>query len=160
VLIPLKTCNEAADHLIKWFGPEELERVVGGDRWWQVRGLDGIDAEWVAEEEDLAPDSDEFHKKDGKKLKDTDADILRMEKLESVMVCAATNYLLLAWLTREFSCMFMVVCGISTCCYYLITSRRRLFLGVNKSVFLLALLKLPEVAFKDTHRYQILHFGT
>jgi len=87
VLIPLKTCNEAADHLIEWFGPEELEKVVGGDRWWQVRGLDGIDAEWVAEEEDLAPDGDEFCKRNGKNVKDTDADILRMEKLESVMVC-------------------------------------------------------------------------
>lgn len=90
VLIPFKSCNDAADRLIEWFGPEELKTVVGGDRWWQVRGLDGVDAEWVAQKEDLAPDRDEFHMKDGKKLQDTEADILRMDELKSVMVRHST----------------------------------------------------------------------
>ncbi len=86
VLIPLKTCNAAADHLIDWFGPEELTHVVGGERWWQVRGMDGIDAEWVAQEEDLGTD-DDFKTKKSQKLKESEINILRMEKLESVMVC-------------------------------------------------------------------------
>jgi hypothetical protein len=86
VLIPLKTCNAAADHLIDWFGPEELAHVVGGERWWQVRGMDGIDAEWVAQEEDLGTEND-FKTKKGQKLKESETNILRMEKLESVMVC-------------------------------------------------------------------------
>lgn len=107
---------------MEWFGPEELKRIVGGDRWWQVRGLDGVDAEWVAEEEDLASDEDGFHKRDDQKLKDTDADILRMEKLESVMVCRTRIAASLVSLTRDFSCTFTVVCGISTYFYYLITS--------------------------------------
>ncbi len=85
VLIPLKTCNEAADHLIEWFGPDELEKVVGGERWWQVRGLDGIDAEWIAEGEHLAPEGGSTYQ-DGTKMKGTGANILRMESLESVMV--------------------------------------------------------------------------
>ena len=42
-MIPLSKCNEAADLLIKWFEPKELINIVGGERWWQVRGLDGIE---------------------------------------------------------------------------------------------------------------------
>jgi len=107
VLIPLKTCNEAADRLIEWFGPDELKRVVGGERWWQVRGLDGIDAEWVAEEEHLAPEAG-FTYQDGTKMKDTEANILRMEALESVMV-SYMDHLLQAQLIFFFSYTFMVV---------------------------------------------------
>ncbi|KZT38355.1 alpha/beta-hydrolase [Sistotremastrum suecicum HHB10207 ss-3] len=47
VMIPLAKCNEAADLLIQWFGPQELQSIVGGEKWWQVRGLDGIEAEWL-----------------------------------------------------------------------------------------------------------------
>lgn len=39
-------CNQAADIIVDWFGPEEIQTVVGGERWWQVRGLDGVDGEW------------------------------------------------------------------------------------------------------------------
>lgn len=85
VTIPLYSCNEAADHLIEWFGPEELKKVVGGERWWQVRGLDGVDGEWMAEDEDLLP-LDEFKPPNGKQLTESENNILRMEKLESVMV--------------------------------------------------------------------------
>lgn len=84
VLIPLSSCNKAADILIDWFGPDDLKCVVGGEKWWQVRGLDGIEAEWVTEKEFLGPlpaGSDP-----SKKLNTEDANILRMENLDTVMV--------------------------------------------------------------------------
>ncbi|PPR04039.1 hypothetical protein CVT24_010614 [Panaeolus cyanescens] len=85
VVIPLSTCNAAADILIDWFGPEELKQVVGGERWWQVRGLDGIDGEWVCEEDDIK--SEPVHKTYcGRKLSTEESNILRMEKLETVML--------------------------------------------------------------------------
>ena len=82
VQIPLSSCNQAADTLIEWFGPEELKRVVGGERWWQIRGLDGIDAEWIAEKEHLKDcpiPEDLGHTED-------ENTILRMEHLDRVMV--------------------------------------------------------------------------
>lgn len=68
---------------MEWFGPEELKEVVGGARWWQVRGLSGIDAEWIAEKRDLSdvPANDK-----GSKHTKVDANIARMEHLDSVMV--------------------------------------------------------------------------
>ncbi|KZP24716.1 alpha/beta-hydrolase [Athelia psychrophila] len=81
VRIPLFSANRAADDLIKWFGPEELRTVVGGERWWQVRGLDGIDAEWITEREYLSPPI-----KGKEKMSEADKDILRMEHLDSVML--------------------------------------------------------------------------
>lgn len=84
VVIPLSTCNRAADALIDWFGPEELKKVVGGERWWQVRGLDGIDGEWITEKEYLGDIKDVASK--GMNLSGDDLDILRMEHLETVMV--------------------------------------------------------------------------
>ena len=83
--VPLACCNKAADILIDWFDPEELRTIVGGERWWQVRGLDGIDAEWVTQKEYL--DSNEPKKADKKKLSDVEENVLRMEHLETVMVC-------------------------------------------------------------------------
>ncbi|KAG6915654.1 hypothetical protein DXG01_010524 [Tephrocybe rancida] len=83
VLIPLSSCNRAADTLIDWFGPEELKHVVGGERWWQVRGLDGVDGEWITEKEYL--DSTKSNEKK-KKLSSDDANILRMDHLETVML--------------------------------------------------------------------------
>ncbi|PWN20151.1 alpha/beta-hydrolase, partial [Microstroma glucosiphilum] len=47
-LIPLHSCDQAARALIEYFGEEDLKNVVGGERWWQVRGLNGVEAEWVA----------------------------------------------------------------------------------------------------------------
>jgi hypothetical protein len=58
---------------------------VGGERWWQVRGLDGIDAEWITEREYLSPVKS--HVKNTRKMSDNDKDIPRMEHLETVMVC-------------------------------------------------------------------------
>ncbi|CAA7260033.1 unnamed protein product [Cyclocybe aegerita] len=85
VTIPLRTCNDAADSLIEWFGPEELKHVVGGERWWQVRGLDGIDAEWMAQQDDLEPQPGTKPPKD-KKLSEEEANILRMERLDKVLL--------------------------------------------------------------------------
>lgn len=56
---------------------------MGGDRWWQVRGLDGIDAEWITEREYLSPAKPA---EKGSKMSESDKDILRMEELETVMV--------------------------------------------------------------------------
>ncbi|PCH41474.1 alpha/beta-hydrolase [Wolfiporia cocos MD-104 SS10] len=82
VQIPLTSCNKAADVLIDWFGPDDLKCVVGGERWWQIRGLDGVDSEWITEKKFLKHDniaSDE-------KLTEAEKDILRMEHLESVLL--------------------------------------------------------------------------
>ncbi|KAK7695761.1 hypothetical protein QCA50_000398 [Cerrena zonata] len=82
VCIPLSSCNKAADLLIQWFEPEELKHVVGGERWWQIRGLDGIDAEWITEREYL----DNTKPSAGMKLSVTDQELLRMEHLDTVML--------------------------------------------------------------------------
>jgi len=85
VQIPLATCNQAADVMMKWFGEEDLKFIVGGERWWQVRGLDGVDGEWITEREYL---SDANPSQKTTKLSTTDADILRMDELNPVMVCS------------------------------------------------------------------------
>lgn len=81
VCIPLRSCNDAADILINWFGPDELKAVVGGERWWQVRGLDGVDGEWITQKDYLSD------KKvcAGRKLSDDEETIVRMENLDRVM---------------------------------------------------------------------------
>jgi hypothetical protein len=81
VHIPLSSCNKAADTLISWFG-EDIKTVVGGERWWQVRGMDGIDAEWITERGYLS----KTYPPACKGLSSTDADILRMSDLDAVMV--------------------------------------------------------------------------
>ncbi|KAL9932951.1 hypothetical protein V8E36_008206 [Tilletia maclaganii] len=52
VMVPLSSCHQAADALIKYFGPEELESIVGGEKWWQVRPQAGVPAEWIAQRDD------------------------------------------------------------------------------------------------------------
>jgi hypothetical protein len=40
--IPMSCCDQAAEYLIKALGgPEVCNRVVGGTKWWQVRGRRG-----------------------------------------------------------------------------------------------------------------------
>jgi hypothetical protein len=56
-------------------------KVVGGERWWQIRGLDGVEGEWVTEKAFLAEDMPQK-----KKEKNTDVLISQMEHLEPVMV--------------------------------------------------------------------------
>jgi hypothetical protein len=95
VQVPFASCNAAADLLINWFDPNELKHVVGGEKWWQVRGLDGIDAEWIAEKEFLI-DSEVAAQPGGKKKKRNKSEetLSRMEHLESVMVNASQSCML------------------------------------------------------------------
>ncbi|CAE6500723.1 unnamed protein product [Rhizoctonia solani] len=80
--IPLSSCNQAADLLITLLrrtsapsgsnyteeeAEAEFKRVVGGERWWQVRGLDGVEAEWVAMKSDWEQISKAERKKEKKK---------------------------------------------------------------------------------------------
>lgn len=72
-LIPLSSCDEAAKYLIKCLGGEDKAReVVGGVKWWQVRGIEGcvvgptsfnfdrdtqlyfvsVDAQWITAKKD------------------------------------------------------------------------------------------------------------
>ena len=80
--IPLSSCNQAADALIEWFGPDELKRVVGGERWWQVRGLEWIDGEWITEKEYLPNRTFQ----EDSKLTENEKTIVKMDQLERVMV--------------------------------------------------------------------------
>lgn len=42
VLVPMSCCESAATHLIEALGGEEkTKQVVGGTKWWQVRGVQG-----------------------------------------------------------------------------------------------------------------------
>ena len=97
VLIPLHSCNEAAGKLIEWFDPVELSRVVGGERWWQIRGLDGLDAEWVTEKKYVSPVDIETERsvrdRTGleRDLSGDEREILGIEHLEKVMVRVYLN---------------------------------------------------------------------
>lgn len=82
VKIPLSSCNKAADALIEWFGPEDLKHVVGGERWWQIRGMEWLDGEWVTENAYLQDGNSEQEKG----LTDDEKTIKRMEHLDRVMV--------------------------------------------------------------------------
>ncbi|KAG9001387.1 hypothetical protein FRB94_004799 [Tulasnella sp. JGI-2019a] len=54
MMVPLSCCDEAADLLIEALGGIEVARnVAGGVRWWQVRGLEGIPAEWIMVRKDI-----------------------------------------------------------------------------------------------------------
>jgi hypothetical protein len=87
VRIPLTSCNQAADVLVEWFGPHELKTVVGGERWWQVRGLDGIDGEWITQKQFLH--SAQFDPE--RKLDESEQTILRMDNIQPVMVRLQTS---------------------------------------------------------------------
>ncbi|KAI0919010.1 hypothetical protein AcV5_002037 [Taiwanofungus camphoratus] len=53
LVVPMSCCDDAATYLIKALGGEEVtKRVVGGTKWWQVRGVGGIDAEWITAKKD------------------------------------------------------------------------------------------------------------
>jgi len=42
LVIPMSSCDEAAVYLIKVFrGEQVMKGVVGGTKWWQVRGIRG-----------------------------------------------------------------------------------------------------------------------
>ncbi|GLB37690.1 putative alpha beta-hydrolase [Lyophyllum shimeji] len=53
LLVPMSSCDEAAKYLITALGGEETaRRVVGGVKWWQVRGINGVDAQWITAKKD------------------------------------------------------------------------------------------------------------
>ncbi|PCH35593.1 alpha/beta-hydrolase [Wolfiporia cocos MD-104 SS10] len=53
LVVPMSCCDDAATYLIQALGGEEVtKRVVGGTKWWQVRGVRGIDAEWLTAKKD------------------------------------------------------------------------------------------------------------
>lgn len=52
LLIPIDSCDDSAKLLIKYFGEDDLRQLVGGRLWWQVRGLRGVQAEWIAMRKD------------------------------------------------------------------------------------------------------------
>lgn len=49
----MSSCDEAATHLIRVLGGEGFCRqLVGGIKWWQVRGLPGVDGQWIVAKRD------------------------------------------------------------------------------------------------------------
>ncbi|OJA08539.1 hypothetical protein AZE42_02455, partial [Rhizopogon vesiculosus] len=53
VLVPVSCCDEAATYVVQALGGEEFaKRLVGGTKWWQVRGVQGVDAEWITARKD------------------------------------------------------------------------------------------------------------
>ncbi|KAJ3785120.1 hypothetical protein GGU11DRAFT_684254 [Lentinula aff. detonsa] len=53
VRVPMSSCDEAAQHLITALGGQEVAvKLVGGVKWWQVRSLDGVDAQWITAKKD------------------------------------------------------------------------------------------------------------
>ncbi|KAF9071674.1 hypothetical protein BDP27DRAFT_1418782 [Rhodocollybia butyracea] len=53
VRIPMSSCDEAASYLITALGGQDIAaRLVGGVKWWQVRSIDGVDAQWITAKKD------------------------------------------------------------------------------------------------------------
>lgn len=68
--------------------------MVGGERWWQVRGLDGIDSEWITEKEYLNDAS--LATNGNSDVSQEEKLITRMEHLETVMVCRCVLWVIVA----------------------------------------------------------------
>jgi hypothetical protein len=159
VKIPLSTCNDAADALIEWFGPEELKHVVGGERWWQVRSLSGVDAEWIAEQADIASSTEVKTK--GKNPTAEEANIFRMEKLDTVMVFFLNMFCVSFILILHGSCTFTEVKLSRFPCVVALHNfiQGGYFCGSISKVSSMSFLIFVNVQI-DTHRYQILHHGS
>ncbi|KAJ7125142.1 Alpha/Beta hydrolase protein [Mycena epipterygia] len=53
LIVPMSCCDDAAQYLITALGGEDAARkIVGGCKWWQVRGITGVDAQWVTARKD------------------------------------------------------------------------------------------------------------
>lgn len=48
VIIPMESCDKAAELIVEHLGPQDLEKMVGGEKWWQLRSLPGVQGEWIA----------------------------------------------------------------------------------------------------------------
>ncbi|KAF8309400.1 alpha/beta-hydrolase [Clavulina sp. PMI_390] len=53
VTIPLSTLTPAARIITSLLGPRETLTLLGGAKWWQVRAIDGVGAEWIAMKADV-----------------------------------------------------------------------------------------------------------
>lgn len=88
-IVPLESCDEAADILRQYLGPEDLRAVVGGSFWWTVRGLNGIEAEWLATKQDRSNARKRRrmrHRHNGRDRKSADEYPADMDGLESVLL--------------------------------------------------------------------------
>ncbi|KAJ6589896.1 hypothetical protein DFH09DRAFT_976385 [Mycena vulgaris] len=53
LVVPMSCCDDAAQYLITALGGEDAARqIVGGCKWWQVRGVSGVDAQWITARKD------------------------------------------------------------------------------------------------------------
>ncbi|KAF5326623.1 hypothetical protein D9611_000275 [Ephemerocybe angulata] len=53
MFVPMSSCDQAASLLIQVLGGEEFCRqLVGGIKWWQVRGVNGVDGQWIVAKKD------------------------------------------------------------------------------------------------------------
>ncbi|KAJ9478136.1 putative lipase/esterase [Pseudozyma hubeiensis] len=48
VMIPMESCDKAAKLIVEHLGTSDLEKLVGGEKWWQLRPLPGVQGEWIA----------------------------------------------------------------------------------------------------------------
>ncbi|KAH6914019.1 lipase/esterase [Coprinopsis sp. MPI-PUGE-AT-0042] len=52
-IVPMSCCDQAATHMVTVLGGEDhCRKVVGGIKWWQVRGIAGVDAQWIVAKKD------------------------------------------------------------------------------------------------------------
>ncbi|SPO34874.1 uncharacterized protein PSFLO_00345 [Pseudozyma flocculosa] len=51
-MVPMESCNQAAEILKQYFGPKDLKDLIGGEKWWQIRSIPGVQAEWIAQTSD------------------------------------------------------------------------------------------------------------
>ncbi|KIK71239.1 hypothetical protein GYMLUDRAFT_235590 [Collybiopsis luxurians FD-317 M1] len=53
VRVPMSSCDAAAEHLITALGGRDVaQKLIGGVKWWQVRSIDGVDAQWITAKKD------------------------------------------------------------------------------------------------------------
>ncbi|KAJ7668682.1 hypothetical protein DFH06DRAFT_1084836 [Mycena polygramma] len=53
LVVPMSCCDDAAQYLITALGGEDIARkMIGGCKWWQVRGVSGVDAQWITAKKD------------------------------------------------------------------------------------------------------------
>ena len=51
--IPLSLCDRAASIITDLLGTEGVLKVLGGRKWWTLRGAEGVEAEWIAMKADV-----------------------------------------------------------------------------------------------------------
>ncbi|KAJ7647735.1 hypothetical protein FB45DRAFT_1052164 [Roridomyces roridus] len=53
LVVPMSCCDEASTYLITALGGEDAARsIIGGCKWWQVRGVNGVEAQWITAKKD------------------------------------------------------------------------------------------------------------